>query len=228
MYIQPKFIGCSAEKVPEENRRFISEAFGCPVNDNYCSTEGGEVAMLCPNGHLHLNSDWIIVEPVDKDMNPVPSGVKPDGILMTNLACLVQPVIRYHMSDSLTLYHDPCGCGLNTPYIDIEGRVDDLLEFEHNSQVIRISNIQLMVPAIHTPGCDKCQFIQRSNTDIELRMVTLETHDRQRTMAEVARNVHELLVDLGLGHIRITLVDQPLIRTKGGKLRLTFKEFNKE
>lgn len=223
--IHPKFIGCSAEKLTDESRKYISEAFGCPVNDNYCSTEGGEVAMLCPNGHLHLNSDWIIVEPVDKDMKRVPSGVRSDGILITNLACLVQPVIRYHMSDKIIMFDEPCGCGLNTPYIDIGGRSEEVLEFEKDGKTSKIAGLQLYFAASHTEGCGNCQFIQRGKDSLEVRVEVLSGYDNDFIVSEVMRKTREILDGSGLGYVSADYVQGQLIRTKGGKIRLAFKEF---
>ena len=223
--IHPRFIGCSAEKLPEENRKFISEAFGCPVNDNYCNTEGGEVAMLCPNGHMHLNSDWIIVEPVNKDNNPVASGEKSEGILMTNLACLVQPIIRYRMSDSIILHNEKCGCGINTPYIEIDGRVEDILEFDRSEKIVRIPGILLYICAKEAPGFDHCQFIQRSPSDLELRIMTMSTHDKTLVERNIAENIRGILDEYGLTDVKITIADEPPMRTKSGKLRISYRAF---
>lgn len=223
--IHPKLIGCSAEKLPADNRRFISEAFSCPVNDNYCSTEGGEVAMLCPHGHLHINSDWVIVEPVDRDNRPVPCGVKSEGILMTNLACLVQPVIRYRMSDSVTLHDEACGCGLNTPWMEIDGRVEDILEFECDGVKARIPGILFCLCTKDIPGCDHCQVIQRAPDAIELRASVMQGYDRMATEQEILSSIRQLLQSNGLRAVQIDLTDKPLQRTRSGKLRIAFKEF---
>lgn len=223
--IHPRMIGCSAEKLSEENRRFISEVFGCPVNDNYCSTEGGEVAMLCPNGHMHINSDWVIVEPVDMDNNPVPCGVQSDGILMTNLACLVQPVIRYRMSDRVVLHDEACGCGLNTPWLEIEGRVEDILEFEKNGETNRVLGILFELATKDIPGRDHCQVIQRAPDAVEVRISSLLGYDRAAIVEQAIAAIRKLLLENGLDYIRITPVDQPLVRTKSGKFRIAFKDF---
>ncbi len=223
--IHPKLIGCSAEKLPADNRRFISEVFNCPVNDNYCSTEGGEVAMLCPNGQMHINSDWVIVEPVDRENKPVPCGVKSEGILMTNLACLVQPVIRYRMSDSVTLHNEACGCGLNTPWMEIDGRVEEILEFECDDAKTLIPGILFCLCTKDIPGCDHCQVIQRAHNAIELRVSVMQGFDRIATEQKILSAIHQLLKSNGLNSVQIELVDKPLQRTRSGKLRIAFKEY---
>lgn len=225
LHIHPLMIGCSAEKLPEQNRRFISEAFGCPVNDNYCSTEGGEVAMLCPNGHMHINRDWVIVEPVDADNRPVPCGVQSDGILMTNLACLVQPVIRYRMSDRIILHDESCGCGLTTPWLEIEGRVEDTLIFDKDNEQVRIPGLLFELFTDDIPGIDHCQVIQRAPDAIELRVSTMTGYDHAVAVKTAIEQIQRLLAQNKLEHVRITPVDLPLARTKSGKFRSAFKEF---
>ena len=84
LHIKPKVILCSAEQLTDETRILIEDRFSCPVGNVFCSTEGGEVSILCDHGHMHLNSDWIIVEPVDSKGNPVPAGTMSDERSATN------------------------------------------------------------------------------------------------------------------------------------------------
>jgi phenylacetate-coenzyme A ligase PaaK-like adenylate-forming protein len=88
---------------------------------------------------FHVNSDWIIVEPIDEQGNPVPDGTPSDGVLVTNMANLVQPVIRYRMSDTLTMHSAPCGCGLPFPYIEMNGRSEEVFEFRTKEHTARIA-----------------------------------------------------------------------------------------
>ena len=38
--------------------------------------EGGEIACECAEGHLHINEDWVIMEPVDERYQPAAAEVK--------------------------------------------------------------------------------------------------------------------------------------------------------
>lgn len=223
--IHPLYIGCSAEKLTEKNRSIISKAFGCPVNNNYCSTEGGEVAMLCKNGHLHVNSDWIILEPVDKNLSPVPDGEPSEGVLITNLANFAQPVIRYHMTDNVVLHSNPCGCSLPLPYIEINGRMEDVLEFSQDDKIARIAGTTLFIAAIDTDGCETAQFIQRSPNDLEIRILTLSGYDPGAVKARLFDAIKDFLNKSGLTGVRIEISDDPPIRSKGGKIRAAYKDF---
>ena len=74
LIIAPQAIACSAEQLTAEAYDVMKRAFGCPILNNYCSTEGGEAAMMCACGSLHVNDDWVIMEPVDENDRPVPPG----------------------------------------------------------------------------------------------------------------------------------------------------------
>lgn len=223
--IHPLYIGCSAEKLMEQDRAFISKAFSCPVNDNYCSTEGGEVAMLCSHGHLHVNSDWIIAEPVDCDGKPVPDGTPSEGVLITNLANLVQPVIRYYMSDSITMHSEPCACGLPLPYIEINGRMEDTLEFSHDGRTVQVAGTTLFLSAIDTDGCETAQIIQRSPADVEIRVLTFPGFDREAVKNEIRQKTRRFMDGSGLPYVNVTMSEELPVRTQGGKMRLAYKDF---
>ena len=53
------------------SRRYIEDAFNCKVFDLYATTEGGSIAFECLNGNMHVNSDFVHVEVVDKNGDKV-------------------------------------------------------------------------------------------------------------------------------------------------------------
>jgi phenylacetate-CoA ligase len=108
-------------------RRHIEEGFGCGVLNSYGSSEFLAMASECAHGHLHLNSDWFVLEPVDERGRPVPPGEPSATTLLTNLANRVQPVIRYDLGDRITLSPERCPCGSWLPVVDVRGRRDDTL-----------------------------------------------------------------------------------------------------
>jgi phenylacetate-coenzyme A ligase PaaK-like adenylate-forming protein len=108
-------------------RRFVQQAFNCPLANSYGASEFLSLASECDRGGLHLNSDWAILEPVDAHGRAVPPGEPGTTTLLTNLANHQQPLIRYDLGDRVTLRPDPCTCGSHLPLIDVEGRCDDTL-----------------------------------------------------------------------------------------------------
>jgi phenylacetate-coenzyme A ligase PaaK-like adenylate-forming protein len=100
----------------------IRSAFECPVRNNYGASEFFSMAWECEHGRLHLNEDWVVLEPVDRQSRPVPSGIAPDAVLLTHLANHVQPLLRYRLDDSVRFTAEGCPCGCAFPVIEVHGR----------------------------------------------------------------------------------------------------------
>lgn len=222
--IRPLVLCSSAEYLSPQVRNMLESVFQCPVMDNYCSTEGGEAAMLCSANHLHLNSDWIIMEPVDANNKPVKDGLS-DGILLTNLANLVQPIIRYRVSDRARLNWEPCSCGSQFPILEIEGRKEDILEFPSPDGVFLLSPPLLMVAALHVPGCAACQFIQHSPSELEVRCEPLENADHATVLKALVAETIRILRLNEVCDVHVSASTLPIKRGKTGKLRVFVKDF---
>ena len=112
--IHPAIVISSAEPLSDENRALIQRAFGVPPRNNYGCSEGGVMGYECRQGHMHLNADWIIFEPVDAQHNPIPAGQLSDRTLITNLANRIMPIIRYELGDRVSLSPEPCSLRQNS------------------------------------------------------------------------------------------------------------------
>ena len=222
--ISPDLIACSAEHLSLEDLRYIEEIFGCPVLNNYCSTEGGEVACLCKENHLHLNADWVIIEPVDQDMRPVPPGQESDGILLTNLANLVQPFIRYYVSDRIVLHEEPCPCGSPFPFIEIEGRKEDILSFQDKDGAwIDLPSSVFIDISLNTPNCDQVQFIQKGPSSLEIRCMAIDEKKYAQLCRDLLSVTQEKLAREGLGELEVLISKEEPILGKSGKMRNTLR-----
>jgi len=132
--IAPREIWTGGEMLSSAMRLIIAQAFGCPVADSYGASEFLSIASACPQGHLHLNSDWVILEPVDAQGQAVPCDQVPATTLLTHLANRVQPLIRYDLGDKVTLHSARCACGSHLPVIEVQGRCDDALRLGRAGQ----------------------------------------------------------------------------------------------
>ncbi len=227
--ISPDLIACSAEHLSLEDILHIEESFGCPILNNYCSTEGGEVASLCKENHMHLNSDWVIVEPVDAEMRPIPPGRESDGILLTNLANLVQPFIRYFVSDRIILHEEPCACGSPFPYIDIEGRKEDRLSFQDKKgNWIGLPASLFTAISFSTPNCGQVQFVQRGPTIMEIRCISADGKDNEQLCRDLLAVTKDRLTREGLGELELLTSTEKPILGKSGKMRNTFRLMDDE
>jgi phenylacetate-coenzyme A ligase PaaK-like adenylate-forming protein len=96
------------------------------------TSEGGVTAIGCLKGPgMHITDDLLIIEPVDEHGNPVPAGVRSHKIYLTNLFNPLMPLIRYEITDEVTLNDEPCACGSHHRRIhDIQGRNDDTFHYQ--------------------------------------------------------------------------------------------------
>jgi phenylacetate-coenzyme A ligase PaaK-like adenylate-forming protein len=80
---------------------------------------------------MHLSDDNLIIEPVDEQGSPVPAGERSTKLYLTNLINSALPLIRYEVTDEITVLPEPCPCGSSMPRVaDIQGRHDDTFEYE--------------------------------------------------------------------------------------------------
>jgi phenylacetate-CoA ligase len=137
LYLQLQEIWLGGEHLSQTQRSVLQQAFACRVRNNYGASEFFSIACECSHGHLHLNEDWLVLEPVDQDMQPVPPGQLSHAALLTNLANLTQPLIRYVLTDQIRMHHDRCPCGSGFATLTVEGRADDtvLLHDAHHRDV---------------------------------------------------------------------------------------------
>ena len=127
LHISPKRIVASAEPLLPEIRAALEETWGAPVGNWWGTTEGGPTGASCTKGSgMHLADDLLIIEPVDEEGRPVPPGVRSAKVYLTNLYNLALPLIRYEITDEVTLLDEPCPCGSQHRRVDdLQGRLDD-------------------------------------------------------------------------------------------------------
>ena len=126
--IAPRAVMCSSEVLTDETRRRIHLAFGVEPFNVYAATEPAGIAAECERHRLHLFEDLVITEVVDERNRPVPAGVVGAKVLVTVLFSRTQPLIRYEMSDTISLSDSRCDCGRELALVDrIEGRSEDVL-----------------------------------------------------------------------------------------------------
>lgn len=130
LHIRPRELWTGGETLTDAVRAHVSAQFGVAVRNSYGASECLAIGAECAHGAMHLNADWVILEPVDERGRPVPPGVASASVLLTNLANRVQPLIRYDLGDSVVLHEGRCGCGSPLPTMTVHGRRDDVLALD--------------------------------------------------------------------------------------------------
>ena len=168
--IAPLEIWTGGEMLSGAMRHAIAQAFGCPVAGSYGASEFLSIASECSLGQMHLNSDWVILEPVDEFGRAVACDRVPATTLLTNLANRVQPLIRYDLGDRVTLHSARCACGSALPVIEVQGRCDDALRLVRAGRTA-VHVLPLALTTVLEEGADLFDFqlVQTGPNEVLLR-----------------------------------------------------------
>jgi putative adenylate-forming enzyme len=131
--INPNPLISVAEVLEPQERDLLEQVFQAPVRQIYQATEG-LLAVSCQQNSLHLQEDIVAVQ-----LEAISGSSEPRFTpIITDLWRRTQPIIRYRLNDILTLEDQVCACGSSWRVIrSIEGRSDDVLEFEARSGGLR-------------------------------------------------------------------------------------------
>lgn len=221
--INPDVVITGGELLTDEIRNKLEEKFGCYVQTHYSCTEAGEVACECSEKHLHINEDWVIVEPVDKNNNPVGFGVRSDKVLITNLSNYIQPFIRYELTDRIIVHNEKCNCGKNSCWLEIEGRTDDILEFENGILIAPMSFYKILE---EIPEIKRFQLIQRSSNKLELRLLA---DNKEIAFSKAIKDLQEFLNSKDIFDVEVFLSDElPQANKVSGKFNHIYKDFEEK
>lgn len=224
--IHPSIVISSAEPLSPEDRARITQAFGVPPRNNYGCSEGGVMGYECNQGHMHINADWIIFEPVDAAHDPVPAGQLSDRLLITNLANRVMPIIRYELGDRVSLSPELCTCGITLPVVNVEGRTDEILRFRSSSGgLIPVLPLALWSVLKETPGVLKFQAIQTAADELKIRLEPKCAEEDEAVWQRVFTNACDYLTKQSLDNVRvIRAIEPPMRDPKSGKFRNVWVE----
>jgi phenylacetate-CoA ligase len=199
----------------------IERAFGCSVVNEYGASECLSIAFGCSEGWLHVNSDWVLFEPVDKEYRPTPPGEPSHTVLLTNLANRVQPIIRYDLGDSVIAKPEPCACGSPLPAIQVEGRRDDVVSLcAPDGSIVRLLPLALTTVVEEAAHVHRFQIVQTGADRLMLRLDSSHEHDRQTAWRAASGALRHYLKRQSLPNVHIGLDKHgPLANRRSGKLR---------
>lgn len=219
--IKPDVVITGGELLTDKVREKLEEKFNCYVQTHYSCTEAGEIACECSEKHLHINEDWVIVEPVDKNNNPVGYGVLSDKVLITNLSNYIQPFLRYELTDRIIVHNEKCKCGKSSLWLEIEGRTDDTLEFENGILIAPMSFYKILE---EIPEIKRFQLVQRSYKKLELRLIA---DDKKIAFNKATKSLQEFLNSKSIYDVELILSENSSQTNKvSGKFNHIYKDFD--
>lgn len=202
----------TAEQLYEHQQRTIRETFGCRIANGYGGRDFGFAAHQCPEGSLHLNAEYILVEIVDRDGNVLPAGDEGE-IVVTHLASWDFPFLRYRTGDVGVLSGSACACGRGLPSFEaVRGRTTDFIVAADGT----VMHALALIYAIRdVPGVRNFKIVQEDLHHTRVLLVA-DSGFSDRKSREIESGLSSRL---GSG-VRITIerVDE-IPRTRGGKYR---------
>ena len=216
--VRPTLVVLSAEGLSEVGYQRITDAFNTPVRYSYAATECPFISYSCDHDWLHVNSDWVILEPVDAEYRPTRPGTLSHTVLVSNLANRVQPILRYDLGDRILQRPDPCPCGNRLPAIRVEGRTADLLMFS------TVGGQQVSIPALmfevaDTQDVELFQIVQTGPTAVRVRLRFAPGADVKGVWDATQTEIRRVLEKQALAHVAVERGDEPPEQSPGGKYR---------
>jgi putative adenylate-forming enzyme len=219
--IAPASVWSGGEHLSSPMRTAIERAFRAPLVNEYGASECMSIAFSCPLGQLHVNADWVVLEPVGRDYRPTPPGEASHTVLLTNLANRVQPIIRYDLGDSVTMADHRCHCGSPLPVIHPEGRRDDVLAFRaRDGSLVRLPPLALSTVVEDAAPSHRFQIVQTAPDHIGLRLAARGPGERSAEWLAARKALHEYLASQALPNVRVSLdARAPTPDARSGKMR---------
>lgn len=218
LHISPREVWTGGETLGPAVRDYIERGLGCTVRNSYGASEFFTMGWECAHGHMHLNADWVILEPVDEHHRPVPAGEPSCSVLLTNLANTVQPLIRYDLGDQVTMQAGRCGCGSPLPVIEVQGRQDDPLHMAgHDGRSVTLLPLALSTVLEDEAGVFDFHLRQQDDHTLVLRLA-LTGEEGQAAMARCCDALKAFAKAQGLPRLRVLQeLGVPVPRGRSGK-----------
>jgi phenylacetate-CoA ligase len=197
--IQVVFV--TSERLYDSQRARISEAFGCPVANGYGARDAGFIAHECPMGSMHISAEDIVVETIRPDGQPSDDG-EVGEIVVTHMATLGFPFVRYRTGDMGALSSRRCACGRGLPVLgQLEGRTTDFVVARDGTV---LHGLALIYTVRDLPEVTQFQ-IRQISLDLTVVMIVCNT---ALSAASDARIVRDFKARLGESvEVRVEIVD---------------------
>jgi len=200
--IAPRQVLTCAEPLLPEIRAAAEATWDVRVGNMWGTSEGGGVSAACDHGRSHMSEDLLLIEPVDESGRPVEAGERADKVYLTNLFNRALPLIRYEITDEVTILAEPCPCGsAHRCVADIQGRLDD--HFVYDGRRVHPHALRAVLARHH--GVVEYQVRQTEN-GARIAVRCGAPVDLSRLGTEIA----DALVGLGVEHavVDVTAVDR--------------------
>ena len=201
----------TAETLLPHYKSTIEKAFGCPVRDQYASSEGAPFITECRCGKLHYCMDTGVIE-FEKDGEMIVTCFESHGT----------PLVRYRIGDRAFLSENQhCECGCKMPVVDrIEGRTLDFIQTKTHGRMTAI--YMSLVSAEFNNSVKAMQFVQNDAESVDVYLVTDKNYSTDMDKIILDKLNYNLGEDMVY---RLHFVDE-LYKEASGKCRLIINNYS--
>ena len=189
--IRPRIVYSCAMPLSDRGRTIVEQAFGVAPLDVYVSAELGPLAWECADnrGVWHINDDVQILEILDEKDQRVPDG-QVGQVVVTQLNCTAQPLIRYRIGDLAARLTTRCTCGRGLGLLSsVQGRTRHVIHMP-DGRVLHgtvLSTVLKVFPEV-------ARWQVRQTAPDELRVLVVPTrHWNQGSAGAIAGKMAERL-----------------------------------
>ena len=165
--IRVKKIFCTAERLNQAQREFLSQVFGGEVFNLYCTREHGCIGFECQehNG-FHIDTGSVYLEIIIGNESVMNTKGE---IVITDLLNDGMPFIRNKIGDMGVISSKDCACGCRLPMLErFDGRVSDML---YRSDGKLVSGLMLLDMLADVPEIEWFQVVQKTLTEFDMFLV---------------------------------------------------------
>lgn len=213
-----RVISCG-EPLGSSLRHYLEKTLHTQVVNFYGASESLVMgAELDPAQGMILFDDMNLIESVDGEM------------YLTSLYNFAQPLIRYHISDHLTLQQPDAGSRWPfTKAVGLLGRNEDVLWFTDGSGDRDFLH-PLAIEGFCIEGLLDYQFQQTGEDTFEMLAETAQTASKEEIRREMLEQMRAILLKKKLAYVQfyVQFVDEIGPDPKTGKKRLIVKDTEKE
>jgi len=118
-----KLIETTGEIISKKKRKKLENDFRCKIYDAYGLTEGVVGIECIKHNGYHYRENRVIIEIKDINSENILKDGEVGEIILTNLMCSTQPIIRYRTGDMGKIVRRKCSCGIAEPRLFVRGRI---------------------------------------------------------------------------------------------------------
>lgn len=118
------------------------------------------------------------------------------------------------------MHHEPCACGNISPWLTIEGRVDDIVTLLEDDKEIKIAPLAIYAVLKEIHEIQRFQIIAHKDNKLELRINQANGYSKEEVFDLACLALRKFLTSHDIHHVEISLSkEEPKQHPQSGKFK---------